>query len=90
MSGAYMEMQREFSSMPFRPENTPGGPTQATVKTVAPATQVKVEDAQRRFQQQRQSMQIQGIVGQNGANLGAGKIKTQRQAGRKASERLKD
>ena len=94
MSGAFKEMQREFSSMPFRPEYTPGGPTQATVRTVAPATQVKVEDAQKGFQQNLQSMQIQAIVGQSGENLGPGKMKTvkttQRQAGINASKKLRD
>ena len=54
--------------MPFKPEFTPGGPTQATVRTVAPSTQAKVEEARNTFELKR--LQIQGIVGKNGEHLG--------------------
>ena len=56
--------------MPFKPEFTPGGPTHATVRTVAPSTQAKVEEARNIFELKRQKLQIQGIVGKNGEHLG--------------------
>ena len=58
--------------MPYKPEFTPGGPTQATVRTVAPSTQAKVEEARNTFELKRQKLQIQGIVGKNGEHLGLG------------------
>ena len=70
MSGTFQQMQHAFNDMPFKPEFTPGGPTQATVRTIVPSTQAKVEEARNTFELKRQKLQIQGIVGKNGEHLG--------------------
>ena len=75
--GKFKQMHREFSAMPFKPEYTPGDPTQAIIQSGAPSTKVKVEDAQFRLAQKRQKLQIQAVIGKNGENLGPGKEKVQ-------------
>ena len=82
-------MQREFNGMPFQPEFTAGGPTQAFVQSGAPSAKLKIEAAQKRFKQLRQNYQVQQVVGKYGENLGPG-IRRGREAGKRATEKLKD
>ena len=72
--------------MPFIPENTPGDQAQATVQSVLPQTQLKVEQTRENLRRQRQAMQITAVVGENGEHLGEGK-KKKRKAGKSATEK---